>query len=130
MKLLKEILAIQNQDLDKIKIDISKFKPEEYKALVGEGGIFLSEQGQAGYRQAQATQELKENGDFTFYEIVGLINRYTHLPCLDIEQILEKNSLSRKDLTKKINENAALLPFVITGILANAYQYQEKTENH
>lgn len=127
-KLLKEILSIQNQDLDKIKIDVKKFKPEEYKALVGEGGIFLSEQGQAGYRQAQATQELKENGDFTFYEIVELINRYTHLPCLAIEEILKKNGLSRKDIAEKVNANMAFLPFVISVILANAYQYQEKTE--
>lgn len=126
-KLLKEILAIQSQDLDKIKIDVSKFKPEEYKSLVGEGGIFLSE-GQAGYRKAQATRELKENGNLTFYEIVELINRYTHLSCLDIEEVLKKNGLPRKELVKKVNENIALLPFIIGGILANAYQYQEKTE--
>jgi len=126
-KLLKEILAIQNQDLDKIKIDLGKFKPEDYKSLVGEGGIFLSE-GQAGYRRAQATRELKENGDLTFYEIVELINRYTHLPCLAVEEVLDKNGLSKSELVKKINANTALLPFVIGGILANAYQYQEKTE--
>lgn len=126
-KILKEILAVQNQDLDKIRIDLSKFKPEEYRALIGEGGIFLSE-GQAGYQRAQATRELKENGNFTYYEVVELINRYAHLPCLDIEVILEKNGLSRKNLTKKVNENMALLPFIISGILANAYQYQEKTE--
>ncbi len=126
-KLLKEILAIQNQDLNKIRIDVSKFKSEDYKALVGVGGIFLIE-GQAGYKKAQATQELKENGNLTFYEIVELINRYTHLPCLDIEEVLEKNGLSRKDITEKVNENMAFLPFVIGGILANAYQYQEKIE--
>jgi hypothetical protein len=126
-KLIKEILAIQSQDLDKIKIDVSKFKPEEYKSLVGEGGIFLSK-GQAGYHRAQATRELKENGNLTFYEIVELINRYTHLSCLNVEEVLEKNGLSRKDLIKKVNENIALLPFIINGILANAYQYEEKTE--
>ncbi len=126
-KLLKEILAIQNQDLDKIRIDINKFKPEDYKSLVGEGGIFLTG-GQAGYRRAQATRELKENGNLTFYEIVELINRYTHLPCLAIEEVLEKNGLSKKDITEKVNENMAFLPFVINSILANAYQYQEKTE--
>jgi len=126
-KILKEILAIQNQDLDKIRIDVSKFNPEEYKALVGEGGIFLSE-GQAGYRRAQATRELKENGNLTFYEIVELINRYTHLPCLAVQEVLEKNGLSRQELVKKVNENVALLPFIISGILANAYQYEEKTE--
>ncbi|KKU76022.1 MAG: Type III restriction protein res subunit [Parcubacteria group bacterium GW2011_GWA2_47_64] len=126
-KLLKEILAIQNQDLDKIRIDVSKFKPEEYKSLVGEGGIFLSE-GQAGYRRTQATRELKENGNLTFYEIVELINRYTHLPCLAVEEVLEKNGLARINLVKKVNENIALLPFIISSILANAYQYEEKTE--
>ena len=126
-KLLKEILAVRSQDLDKIKIDVSNFKPEEYRSLVGEGGIFLNE-GQAGYRRAQATRELKENGNLTFYEIIELINRYTHLSCLDIEKVLEKNDLSRKDLIKSVNENIALLPFIISGILANAYQYEEKTE--
>jgi len=126
-KLLKEILAIQNQDLDRIKIDLGKFKPEDYMSLVGEGGIFLSE-GQAGYRRAQATRELKENGDLTFYEIVELINRYTHLPCLAVEKVLEKNGFSKNELVKKINQNNTLLPFVVSSILANAYQYQEKTE--
>ena len=126
-KLLKEILAIQNQDLGKIKIDVSNFRPEEYRALVGEGGIFLSE-GRAGYRRAQATRELKENGNLTFYEIVEFINRYTHLPCLDIEEVLEKNGLPKKDIAKRVNDNIAFLPFVINNILANAYQYQEKTE--
>ncbi len=126
-KVLKEIIAIQNQDLDKIKIDVSEFNPEEYRALVGEGGIFLNE-GRAGYRRAQATRELKENGNFTFYEVIELINRHTHLPCLDIEEVLQKNALSRKNLTERVNENMAFLPFVISDILANAYQYQEKTE--
>ncbi|MFH1401500.1 MAG: DEAD/DEAH box helicase family protein [Parcubacteria group bacterium] len=127
-KILKEILAIQNQDLDKIKVDLTKFKTEDYKALVGEGGIFLSGQGQAGYYQAQATKELKERGAFTFYEIVELINRYTHLPCLDIDKILNENNIAKENLTEKVNENAALLPFVISCILANAYQYEEKAE--
>lgn len=72
--------------------------------------------------------ECRKTGNPTFYEIVELINRYTHLSCLDIEEVLEKNGLSRKDLVKKVNENVALLPFIISGILANAYQYQEKTE--
>ena len=126
-KLLGEILAIQNKDLNKIKIDVSKFKSDDYKSLVGEGGIFLSE-GQAGYRRAKATKELKENGDMTFYEVVEFINRYTHLSCVDIEIILDKNGLTREKLVDKINKNTALLPFVISSILAEAYQYKEKTQ--
>lgn len=128
-KLLKEIIAVQNQDLNNIRINLSNFKPDEYKSLLGEGGIFLSEQGQAGYRQARTTRELKESGDLTFYEIVENINRFTHLPCLVIEGILKKNGLSREDIVKKANENIALLPFIIKSILANAYKYQEKTQS-
>jgi len=126
-KLIKEILAVQNRELDKIRIKLSDFKAEDYKGLVGEGGIFLSE-GQAGYRKAQATKELKENNNLTFYEIVELINRYTHLSCLAIDEVLEKNGLSRAELVEQVNKNMALLPFIIKSILANAYQYQEKTE--
>ncbi len=128
-KLLKEIIAIQNQDLKDIKINLRNFKPEEYKSLLGEGGIFLSKEGKAGYRQAQATQELKEKGNLTFYEIVESINRYTHLPCLSIERILKENGLSREDIVKKVNENMALSSFIINSILENAYKYQEKTES-
>lgn len=128
VKLLKEILAVQNQDLAKIKLDLSKFKPDVYKALIGEGGIFLSDTGQASYRKAQATQELKEQGNFTFYEILEIINRYTHLPCLAIGKVLQQNNISRQDITEKVNNNLAVLPFVISGILAAAYQYEEKTE--
>lgn len=127
-KLLKEILAIQSKDLDKIRIDLGRFRPDEYKSLVGEGGIFLGEQGQAGYRQARATKELREAGSLTFYEIVEVINRYTHLPCLAIAEILHSNGISREEMAKKVNENVAFLPFIVSGILANAYQYQERTE--
>jgi type III restriction enzyme len=128
LKVLKEILTVQNQDFSKMKIDIKKFKPDEYTALLGKGGIFLSKQGRAGYRRARATKKLRENSNLTFYEIIELINRYTHLSCLDVEKVLEKNGLARIDLVKKVNENIALLPFIISSILVNAYQYEEKTE--
>jgi len=127
-KILKEILAVQNQDLDKIRIDLSKFKPEDYVSFVAKGGIFLDETKQAGYREAKVKERIEEIGDFTFYEIIEIINRYTHLPCLAIEHILKNNKLSKEDIIKQVKKNVAFLPFIIQSILANAYQYQEKTE--
>jgi len=127
-KILKEILAVQNQDLDKIRIDLSKFKPEDYVSFVAKGGIFLDETKQAGYREAKVKERIEEIGDFTFYEIIEIINRYTHLPCLAIEHILKNNKLSKEDIIKQVKKNVAFLPFIIQNILANAYQYQEKTE--
>lgn len=127
-KILKEILAVQNQNLDKIKIDFKKFNPENYFSFIAEGGIFLDEAKQAGYKEARAKKAVKEMGDFTFYEIIEIINRYTHLPCLAIEQILRNNELSKENTIKKTNKNPAFLSFITQNILAGAYQYQEKTE--
>lgn len=127
-KVLKEILAIQNQDLHKIKIDWDGFKQEDYLSFIAEGGIFLDEKKQAGYREARMKKEVKERGNFTFYEIIEIVNRYTHLPCLDIEQIFENNRVSKKKAVEQVNENVTILPFIIKSILENAYQYQEKTE--
>jgi hypothetical protein len=127
-KTLKEILSVQKQDLDRIKFDLRKFKPENYFSFIAEGGIFLDEAKQAGYKEARIKKEVKERGGFTFYEVIEIINRYTHLSCLAIEQILENNGLSKSDITKKVNKSPAFLLFITQNILAGAYRYQEKTE--
>lgn len=127
-KILREILAVQNQDLDKIRIDLGKFKSEDYLSFIAKGGIFLDETKQAGYKEAKVKERIEEIGDFTFYEIAEIINRYTHLPCLAIEHILKNNKLFKEEVVRQVNKNIAFLPFIIQSILANAYQYQEKTE--
>ncbi len=126
-KILKEILAVENKNIDKIKIDLKKFKREDFQAFISEGGIFL-EQGEAGYNEARAVKKMEERMNLTYYEILEAINRYTHLPCLTIEKILNNNCLDRKKLTKKINSNLALLTFIAENILENAFEYHEKSE--
>ena len=126
-KVLKDIIAIQNGEPSEIKIDFNKFKPEDYQSYVSEGGIFMSD-GVAGYQEAQATRKVYDKNDLTFYEIIGIINRYTHLPCIAIEKVMTGNGKKRDDLTKEVNEHPALIPFVIQNILKNAYQYEQKTE--
>jgi len=127
-KILKEIVAVQNQDIDKIKIDFSKFNPKNSFSSVSEGGIFLNEENQAGFKQATLKREIKDKGNFNFYEIVEIINRYTHLSCLSIEKILENSGLSKQEIEQKINDNSAVLAFAVQGILSNAYTYEEKSE--
>jgi len=126
-KILKEIISVQREDANKIKIDFKKFDADKHQAYIAEGGIFLNE-GVAGYQRTQSTKKLEQKGDLTFYEIIEVINRYTHLPCADIEAIFENNKLTREPLVKRINDNIGLLSFITDNILANAYKYEEKKE--
>jgi hypothetical protein len=127
-KVLTDILAVKETNPKNIKIDFSKFNQEEYKSFVSEGGIFLGEKGEAGYLEARAVREIKEKTDFTFYEIAEIINRYTHLSCLAVEDIVLASGKKREEFVKMINENPALLHFVVQEILKNAFKYEEKTE--
>ena len=128
-KVLKEILAVEETNLNNIRIDLKKYRPKEYEMYVSEGGIFLSDEGTAHFQEARETKKkLKDELDLTFYEIVEIVNRYTHFSCMAIEQVLEHNGLTREDVIQKINESPALLPFIIQNILIQAYRYEEKTE--
>jgi hypothetical protein len=126
-KILKEILAVKNSNYNQIRVDLNSFKPQDYQSFVAEGGIFLNE-GRAGYKKANITQEIKESGNLTYYDIIATLNRYTHLSCLAIEEILKNNHISREDLTKAVNNNLTMILLIIHSILANAYQYKEKVE--
>lgn len=125
-KVLKEILAIQTNDAENIKIDFKSFKPDEY--FIAEGGIFLVENKTARYQEARATHKIYDKNDLTFYEIIERINRSTHLPCMMIEQIIMGSGERRDDFVKIANDSFALVPFVIQSILQRAYQYEERTE--
>ena len=126
-KVLKEILAVQEANAESIKIDWKKWKPEQYQSFVSEGSIAL-EDGEAVYKEARAVRKLDDKSDYTFYEVAEIINRYTHLPCLTIESIITGSGKKRDVFVEMINENFALVPFVIQEILRSAYKYEEKTE--
>ncbi|HOX30540.1 MAG TPA: DEAD/DEAH box helicase family protein [Candidatus Paceibacterota bacterium] len=127
-KVLKEIVAVQNNKAGQIKVDFSKFKKENYQHYINEGGIFLGDGGRAGYAEVRATRKITETNDFTFYEIAEIINRRTHLSCFAIEQIVSDSGKNRTAFVKEVNECSALLPFTVDEILNKAYSYEEKTE--
>src|SRR3989338_3844640 len=126
-KVLKEILAVQEANAENIKVDFKKFKPERYQSFVSEGGIFLGDEGNAGYSEVRAVRKIEDKNDFTFYEIAEIINRYTHLSCIVISSIIS-SSKKRDEFVKMTNENFALVPFIVQEILKSAYKYEEKTE--
>ncbi len=126
-KVLKEIVAVKNIDIARITIDFKKFKPSEYQSYVSEGGIFVNE-GRAGYKEARQVRKLKEENNLTFYEIVEIINRRTHLPCSAIESIIAGSGKSREQFVKDVNKTPALIPFVVQEILDKAYQYDWREE--
>lgn len=128
-KVLTEILAVENGDLKRIKIDFKTFNSSDYRVFVSEGGISVGSEGKAGYQEAQATDKvIQDKNDLTFYEIVEIINRKTHLPCLIIEQILTGSGKKRDFFVREVNEAPALISFTVQAILKKAYQYEERTE--
>ncbi|MEK7583410.1 MAG: DEAD/DEAH box helicase family protein [Patescibacteria group bacterium] len=127
-KITHEIVAVQASDVKSIKIDFDKFNPEKYQAYVGEGGIFIGNEGKAHYEQVQATRKIQEKGDFTFYEIAEIINRSTHLPCIVVDQIIAESGKTRSDFVAMVNDSPALVPFVVGEILKRAYRYEEKSD--
>jgi hypothetical protein len=127
-KILKEIVSISEAKPENISLNLKQFKPDE-AVVVTEGGIELSQSGVARYLEARSVvKTIEEKGGFTYYEIVEIINRDTHLPCSFIETVFEANKLERKELVKKINDNPKLLAFLSQSILAQVYQYEEKQE--
>jgi len=127
-KILKEIVAVKDTRPSRLKIDFSKFKATEYQQYISEGGIYVDQTGKAGFKEARATKKIKDEEDFTFYEIVERINRHTHLSCADVDEILQKSGKDRVTFTKEVNKTPALMAFVIQQILNQVYQYEEKTE--
>lgn len=126
-KVLKDIVAAKRVDVARIKVDFKSFKLSEYQSFVSEGGIFINE-GRAGYSEARMVRQLKEEFNFSFYEIAEFINRHTHLSCATVEEIIVGSGKMREEFVKMVNKTPALLPFVVQEILKSAYQYEEKTE--
>jgi len=125
-KLIRDIISTQARDTSDIKIDIKKYKQEKYENYLLGSEIVLDKSGKATLKQdTLGSKKINENNSYTYYEIVELINRYTHLPCLVIEKLSENIGLTRSELVKKVNTNTGFLPFIIQSILESVYKYSE-----
>ncbi len=125
-KLIRDIIATQATDTDDIKIDIKKYKAEKYEHYVLGSELVIDASGKAILKHDTiGSKKIKESNSYTYYEIVELINRYTHLPCLAIGKLSENIGLSRIELVDKVNTSAGFLPFIIQTVLETVYRYTE-----
>src|SRR3989344_1876093 len=126
-KKLTEIISATIKQPEHIKIEWNTFKDDKYLPYIAESGILLTQEQKAEFRKSGVKVSFKTKANFTYYDIVAIVNRYTLLPCVVIEDVLLANH-SRDKVVELINENPARLAFVIENILAKAYTYVEKTE--
>lgn len=126
-KKLREIISATNKNIKSLKIDWKNFDAGNYLPYIAESGILLNAEQKAEYMKRASKTELETKGRLTFYEIVEVINRYTLLPCLVIENIL-LHGQTKEEIRNRINHNLSYLSFAIEQILARAYKYEEKIE--
>ncbi len=125
-KLTREIVATQARDTNDIKIDIKKYKPEKYEHYLLGSELVIDGSGKAILKHDTLdSKKLIENNTYTYYEIVELINRYTHLPCMTVDSLLENIGVSRAILVDKVNTSVGFLSFIIQTVLDTVYQYTE-----
>lgn len=124
-KKLKEIISATSKSIENLKIDWKNFNSQNYLPYIAESGILLNTEQKAEYTQKLSREELIIKGNFTFYDIVEIINRYTLLPCLILEDILLQGQ-SKDEITDRINHNLSNLTFAIEQILKSAYKYEER----
>ncbi len=125
-KLVKDIIATDARNVSDIKIDITKYTAEKYEHYLLGSELIVDASGKAILKQdTLGSKKIKEDTAYTYYEIVELINRYTHLPCLAVEKLSENIGLSRSQLVDKVNTSVGFLPFIIQTVLDTVYQYTE-----
>ena len=124
-KKLKEIISATSKDIGKLKVDWKNFNSQNYLPYIAESGILLNAEQKAEYTQKLSREELSIKGNLTFYDIVEIINRYTLLSCLVVEDILLQGQ-SKDEITTRINHNLSNLTFAIEQILNHAYKYEER----
>ncbi len=128
-KAVRELKSVRRKDINAISLDLSKAESERYISIVSKGQIEGGDLfGEAHYKPlVGSVRILKEKGDMTFYEVLEFVNRYTHLECLEIKQMLNNNGLSAEKVTKAVNGNMAVIYYLVDTVLANLYDYERTT---
>jgi hypothetical protein len=125
-KLLRDIIATQAKNTDAIQIDMKKYRPEKYEHYILGSELVIDGAGKAVLKyDTIGSKKITESNNYTYYEIVELINRSTHVPCLAIQRMVENGGISRDELISKANTSIGFLPFLVQTILENVYEYTE-----
>ncbi len=121
-KILKTIKAIQRNDFQSFIIDFKGYTGREVYRNIKELKV---NNGKAVYTDWKLEKNSIElNNPYDFYEILGYINRYTHIEFSLIKKILQNSALDSKKLEKLISEDNYKLYYIIDEIVKSYYQYQ------
>lgn len=123
-KEIRELKSVQRKAVESITVDLKKAESEKYVALVTMSEIG-TENGEGAYRVTDLGRELRQKGDMTFYEVLAFLNRRTHIDCLELKKLFIGNKISPKTLVESINENRAVLAYLVDTLLSNVYDYEE-----
>jgi hypothetical protein len=126
-KVLKEITASQQVKPSEISLSWESFKPEKYTAYLSQGGITISEN-KARYTGSSNLTEVKSSANYTYYELIELISRYTHLPCKSVQEVLVANGKGRDELVRLTNQTPGIISYITETILSRAYTYTESVQ--
>ena len=125
-KVVRELKSVRRKDLEAIKVNLKHAENNEYISIVSQGEVALDADSTAHYKTIVGSDRiLKQRGDMTFYEILEYINRYTHAGCFELKQILKSNNISPDQLTAAVNENKAVIYYLVDIVLGNLYDYEK-----
>jgi hypothetical protein len=117
---IKNIIAIKNENLKNIKIDIKKYNKDNFY-YIQQAGIYIEND------EVEYTKENKKNliikNDLTIYEIFYKLSSFTKLKYLELKEILRNNKFNDKKLLKMINEDIGFLVFLSDEILRQVFKY-------
>lgn len=125
-KIVRDILATQARDVGDIFVDVKKYKPEKYEHYLIGSELSIDDTGKAVLKyDTIGSKKIVEKNSCTYYEIIEQVNRSTHIPCLDIQRMIENSKISREELVNKVNTAVGFLSFIMQTVLDNAYKYTE-----
>jgi type III restriction enzyme len=127
---VRELLSVRRKDWENMKINLKNAESDKYLSIVSKGKIDSdSKSGEAHYKtDVEMGRVLKQKTDMTFYEILEFVNRYTHVGCLELKQLLETNKVSPEKLTEAVKQNKAVVYYLVDVVLENLYDYEHKED--
>ena len=121
-KLVKEIKAIKKSSFDDFNLDFTNYKWREIYRNVKELKL---EQDKAIYTEWKIEENTTNiNQEFSYYEILWLLNKYTHIDFNTLKKIFTNNKISKSDLKKEINKDNYKLNFIIDELIKEFYSYE------
>ncbi|HMT01214.1 MAG TPA: DEAD/DEAH box helicase family protein [Candidatus Absconditabacterales bacterium] len=119
-KVIKSIIASQQKDFSRYKINFEQYKPQDIYIHTKELGTEYKDKGQ------QNIETKLLNRVMNYYEILWVIHKYTHIDFTTIKQIFQNIGYEKEQIEQIISDDNKKLFFIIDQIYKHYYEYTEK----